>query len=54
VGTPLTVRFKAPLEIDYTASVDEILLQVMEAIEQSKDYMLKGKHHRLRAQQEKV
>jgi 1-acyl-sn-glycerol-3-phosphate acyltransferase len=54
VGTSLTVRFKAPLEIDYTASVDEILLQVMEAIEQSKDYMLKGKHHQLRAQQEKV
>jgi uncharacterized protein (UPF0332 family) len=45
VGTPLTIRFKAPLVIDYTASVDEILDQVMDAIEQSKSYMLKGKHH---------
>jgi len=54
VGTPLSVRFKAPLEIDYTATVDEILSQVMDAIEQSKDYMLKGKHHQLRAQQDKV
>jgi len=31
--------------IDYTASVEEILDQVMDAIEQSKSYMLKGKHH---------
>ena len=45
VGTPLTVRFKAPLEIDYTSSVEVILDQVMDAIEQSKEYMLKGKHH---------
>ena len=45
VGTPLTVRFKAPLVIDYTDSVEEILNQVMDAIEQSKDFMLKGKHH---------
>ena len=48
VGTPLTIRFKAPLEIDYNASVEEILAQVMDAIEQSKDYMLKGKHHALK------
>ena len=39
------VRFKAPLEIDYTSSVEVILDQVMDAIEQSKEYMLKGKHH---------
>jgi 1-acyl-sn-glycerol-3-phosphate acyltransferase len=45
VGTPLTVRFKAPLVIDYTDSVEVILEQVMDAIEQSKDFMLKGKHH---------
>ncbi len=45
VGTPLTVRFKAPLVIDYTNSVEVILEQVMDAIEQSKDFMLKGKHH---------
>jgi 1-acyl-sn-glycerol-3-phosphate acyltransferase len=45
VGTPLTIRFKAPLNIDYDSSVELILDQVMQAIEQSKDYMLKGKHH---------
>jgi hypothetical protein len=33
------------LEIDYTGSVEAILDQVMDAIEQSKEYMLKGKHH---------
>jgi 1-acyl-sn-glycerol-3-phosphate acyltransferase len=45
VGTPLTVRFKPALVIDYNSSVETILDQVMDAIEQSKDYMLKGKHH---------
>jgi len=45
VGTPLTVRFKPVLEIDYNSSVELILDQVMDAIEQSKEYMLKGKHH---------
>jgi 1-acyl-sn-glycerol-3-phosphate acyltransferase len=45
VGTPLTVRFKAPLVIDYNGAVEVILDQVMDAIEQSKSYMLKGKHH---------
>jgi 1-acyl-sn-glycerol-3-phosphate acyltransferase len=45
VGTPLTIRFKAPLDLDYDASVEIILDQVMDAIEQSKAYMLKGKHH---------
>jgi 1-acyl-sn-glycerol-3-phosphate acyltransferase len=44
-GTQLTVRFKEPLVIDYTQPVDAILDQVMEAIEQSKSYMLKGRHH---------
>jgi 1-acyl-sn-glycerol-3-phosphate acyltransferase len=44
-GSLLTVRFKEPMVIDYTLPVDEILEQVMEAIEQSKNYMLKGKHH---------
>ena len=48
VGTPLSIRFKAPLEIDYNAPVEAILAQVMEAIEQSKDFMLKGKHHALK------
>ena len=45
VGTPLTVRFKAPLNINYEAPVEEILEQVMDAIEQSKSFMLKGAHH---------
>lgn len=44
-GSKLSVKFKPPLEIDYEASVDEILNQVMEAIEQSSSYIfkLKGK-----------
>ncbi len=45
VGTPLTIRFKAPLDIDYDAPVEAILDQVMDAIEQSKTFKLKGKHH---------
>jgi len=44
-GSILSVTIKDPLEIDYNASVDEILDQVMDAIEQSKKYMLKGRHH---------
>jgi len=54
VGTPLTIRFKAPLEIDYDASVEAILDQVMDAIEQSKTFMLKGKHHELKQVEEGV
>lgn len=44
-GSLLSIRFKAPLQINYEAPVEEILDQVMDAIEQSKKYMLKGKHH---------
>lgn len=44
-GTVLSVRFKEPLEIDYEASTEKILHQIMEAIEQSKEYMMKGGHH---------
>lgn len=44
-GSLLTVRIKEPLVIDYTQPVDAILEQVMDAIEQSKKFMLKGKHH---------
>ncbi|HVX52579.1 MAG TPA: lysophospholipid acyltransferase family protein [Chitinophagaceae bacterium] len=44
-GSILSVRFKAPLQIDYTRTVEEILEQVMDAIEQSRKFMLKGKHH---------
>ena len=45
VGTPLTVRFKPALDQNYDAPVEEILEEVMEAIEQSKSFMLKGAHH---------
>jgi 1-acyl-sn-glycerol-3-phosphate acyltransferase len=48
-GTLLTVRFKPPMVIDYEASADDILAQVMDAIEQSKKFMLKGKHHLMNA-----
>jgi 1-acyl-sn-glycerol-3-phosphate acyltransferase len=44
-GTLLSVTFKEPLKIDYEDSVEHILEQVMDAIEQSKKFMLKGKHH---------
>ncbi len=44
-GTLLSVTFKEPLDIDYEASSEEILQKVMDAIEQSKKYMMMGAHH---------
>ena len=44
-GSQLSIRFKEPMLIDYSLPVEEILEQVMEAIEQSRNYMLRGKHH---------
>jgi 1-acyl-sn-glycerol-3-phosphate acyltransferase len=44
-GVRLQIRFKKPLVIDYTRPVEEILEQVMDSIEQSRSYMLRGKHH---------
>ncbi len=44
-GSLLTVTFKKPMEIDYEATTDQILIQVMDAIAQSKEFMMKGKHH---------
>jgi 1-acyl-sn-glycerol-3-phosphate acyltransferase len=44
-GSILSVTIKEPLDIDYNAPVDTILEQVMDAIEQSKKYMMKSKHH---------
>src|SRR5215213_1614447 len=44
-GTLLSVTFKKPLQLDYDASTEEILQQVMDAIEQSKKFMMKGPHH---------
>ena len=44
-GTELSVQFKQPLSLTYEESIDEILEKVMDAIEQSSQFMLKGKHH---------
>ncbi len=44
-GVLLSVRFKEPLVIDYEAPAEAILAQVMDAIEQSKTFMMKGAHH---------
>lgn len=45
-NTNLSVQFKAPLKIDYDASAEQIMDQIMDAVEQSQAHMLKGKHHR--------
>jgi 1-acyl-sn-glycerol-3-phosphate acyltransferase len=44
-GVQLSVTFKAPLVINYEAPAEEILAQVMDAIEQSKAFMMQGAHH---------
>jgi 1-acyl-sn-glycerol-3-phosphate acyltransferase len=44
-GTLLTVTFKPAMNINYDAPAEEILAQVMDAIEQSKKYMMMGAHH---------
>ena len=44
-GSLLSVTFKSPLNIDYDDTSENILEAVMDAIEQSKKFMLKGKHH---------
>ncbi len=41
----LSVKFKPPLQIDYNAPAEVILVQIMDAIEQSKSFMMKGAHH---------
>jgi len=46
-GSQLSVTFKEPLDIDYNDSCENILEKIMDAIEQSKQFMLKGKHHLL-------
>lgn len=43
-GTLLTVTFKAPMQIDYEDSTENILAAVMDAIEQSKKFMHRGHH----------
>lgn len=44
-GVKLTVTFKAPLEINYDAPAEEILIQLMDSIEQSKKFMPTDDHH---------
>lgn len=46
-GTLLSVRFKKPLDIDFEQPAEVILEQVMDAIEQSKKFMMKGRHHKV-------
>jgi 1-acyl-sn-glycerol-3-phosphate acyltransferase len=46
-GTLLSIQFKPRLEIDYNSDPELILEQVLDAIEQSKKFMLQGKHHTL-------
>ncbi len=48
-GSLLTVRFKEPLNLTYEESVETILEKVMDAIEQSKKFMMKSKHHLISA-----
>ena len=44
-GVLLSVRIKEPLQINYDDSLEDILDQVMVAIEQSKHHMMQGPHH---------
>jgi 1-acyl-sn-glycerol-3-phosphate acyltransferase len=44
-GVLLSVTFKPPLQINYDDEPEVILKQVMNAIEQSKEHMMKGAHH---------
>jgi len=38
IGVPLEVTFKAPMNIDFESSTDQILKEIMEAIEQSDSF----------------
>jgi 1-acyl-sn-glycerol-3-phosphate acyltransferase len=44
-GTVLSVQFKEPMQFDPTMTIEEILDQIMDAIEQSTKFMMRGKHH---------
>ena len=48
-GSILSVRFKEPLNIQAGATTEMILEQVMDAIEQSKKFMMKSRHHLMTA-----
>ena len=44
-GVPLSVTFHPPMNINYDDSAEVILDQIMDAIQQSKKYMMQGAHH---------
>jgi 1-acyl-sn-glycerol-3-phosphate acyltransferase len=44
-GTLLSIRFKQPIHFDPSLNIDEILEQIMDAIEQSKQFMMSDKHN---------
>lgn len=44
-GVQLSVTFKEPLVVDYDAPSEIIMEKVMDSIEQSKEFMMKGTHH---------
>lgn len=44
-GTILSVHFKEPMKIDYDQPTEKILEEVMDAIQQSKRYLMMGPHH---------
>ncbi len=46
-GSKLSVTIKKPMELNYEDSAENILEKVMHAIEQSKEFMMKSKHHLL-------
>jgi 1-acyl-sn-glycerol-3-phosphate acyltransferase len=48
-GSVLSVRFKEPIPFTYEETVEVILEKVMDAIEQSKKFMEKSKHHLITA-----
>lgn len=50
-GVALSVRFKEPMQLNYDAPVDEILVAVMDAIEQSPAFMRQGKRQEALARQ---
>lgn len=49
-GSILSVQFKPPLVIDYTEGVEVIMEKIMDAIEQSRKFMLMGGHHHIAIQ----
>jgi len=44
-GSLLSVKFKPPMHIDYDAPAEAIMEDIMDAIEQSRKYMMAGPHH---------